>query len=124
MTKAKQSSPTSLAGELTPHPLHLVCHFHFLVLHQKVLSLSIMRSHAYLAIIAALIAATESALPSHQERKGADQTSLLNEAILEAIKATSTSEPASFVNQVRKGAAPIRILNTNNEEMGMTKVVM
>eukprot|EP00956_Cyclotella_meneghiniana_P040241 scaffold190416_cov23-Cyclotella_meneghiniana.AAC.1 len=81
-----------------------------------------MRSHAYLAIIAALIAATESALPSHQERKGADQTSLLNEAILEAIKATSTSEPASFVNQVRKGAAPIRILNTNNEEMGMLQL--
>ena len=83
-----------------------------------------MRSQAYFAIIAALIAATESAPSSHQERKGADQTSLLNEAILEAIKATSTSEPASFVNQVRKGAAPIRILNTNNEEMGMTKVVM
>ena len=82
----------------------------------------LMRSHAYFAIIAALIAATESA-PSHQEQKGADQNSLLNEAILEAIKATYTSE-ASFVNQVRKGAAPIRILNTNNEEMGMTKVVM
>ena len=81
-----------------------------------------MRPHVHLAIIAALITATESAPPSHQDQKGATETNLLNEALFEAIKASS--EPAPSTNQVRKGAAPIRILNTNNEEMGMSKVVM
>eukprot|EP00956_Cyclotella_meneghiniana_P013875 scaffold20338_cov47-Cyclotella_meneghiniana.AAC.9 len=81
-----------------------------------------MRPHAYLAAIAALVTAIESA----PQQKRAAPVRLLNEAILEAIQATATTQsvPSSFTNSVRKGAAPIRILNTNNEEMGMSKVVI
>lgn len=83
-----------------------------------------MRPLAYIAIIAALITATESAMPSYQDPNEPAPIHLLNEALLEAIKASSESAPSSMTTQVRKGAAQIHNFNTNNEEMGMLKVAI